>query len=204
MKAYSFDPLGPWNPKPWPPGTLKAYPWPPWDPAGLPLDPLTRKAYHLTPWYLRHYTYIQAYMPYESSEDPVGLPLDPLGSWIGIKVQLADLSRPIRPCLFYTLDECIWPMKRQLSTLPNFPDETRKIPHATYCQKSWNGWRTLKYWSYKKSIWDYFMRCVSVKNVKFLREVLSRHFLDWYKNTVVCHFWKIVRRHAWNHLQNTL
>ena len=93
-------------------------------------------------------------MPYESSEDPVGLPLDPLGSWIGIKDQLADLSRPIRPCLFYTLDECIWPMKKQLSTLPNFP---RKIPHATYCQKSWKGWRTLKYWSYKKSMWDVFL-----------------------------------------------
>ena len=140
-------------------------PMAPRDPVGLFLDPLrpcrpspsplgTLKAYHLTPWYLRHYTYIQAYMPYESSEDPVGLPLDPLGSWIGIKDQLADLSRPTRPCLFYTLDECIWPMKKQLSTLPNFP---RKIPHATYCQKSWKGWRTLKYWSYKKSMWDVFL-----------------------------------------------
>ena len=42
-----------------------------------------------------HYTYIQAYMPYKSSEDPVGLPLDSLGPLIGIKDQLTDLSRPI-------------------------------------------------------------------------------------------------------------
>ena len=30
--------------------------------------------------------------------DPVGLPLDPLRPRIGIKDQLADLSRPICPC----------------------------------------------------------------------------------------------------------
>ena len=35
----------------------------------------------------------------ESPEDTVGLSLDPLWLWIGIKDQLADLSRPICPCL---------------------------------------------------------------------------------------------------------
>ena len=66
----------------------------PWDPVGLCLDPLgpcrstpwppgTLKAF-LTPW------------------DPECLPLDTVGPWIGIKDQLADLSRPICPC--YKID----------------------------------------------------------------------------------------------------
>ena len=38
------------------------------------------------------------YMPYESAENPpVRLPLNPLGLWIGIKNELADLSKPICP-----------------------------------------------------------------------------------------------------------
>ena len=45
-----------------------------------------------------HSTFKQAYMPNKSLEDPEGLPLDSLGPWIGIKDQLADLSRPICPC----------------------------------------------------------------------------------------------------------
>ena len=35
-----LDPLRPYRPTPWPPGTLLAYPLTPCDPVGLPLDPL--------------------------------------------------------------------------------------------------------------------------------------------------------------------
>ena len=47
-----LDPLGPWRPTPWPPGTLEAYPLTPWDPVGVPLEHQTNltNLTNLTNW----------------------------------------------------------------------------------------------------------------------------------------------------------
>ena len=54
------------------------------------------------------FTLIQAYMPYESSEDSSNQLDGPMGPWIGIKDQVTDLFRPICPCWYLILDNIIW------------------------------------------------------------------------------------------------